>query len=117
MSDEANGVLSVSAVNSERRIKPRVKASFPALVRGRIADHRTFAEETHVENISANGLYLPLRTPVGAGSRVFAFVFMNSKPEETTRPTIAVLGTVVRAELLADGSSGIALRVNRYRLL
>ncbi len=117
MLDEANNGSSVSAANSERRIKPRVKASFPALVRGRIADHRTFVEETHVENISANGLYLPLRTPVGAGSRVFAFVFMNTKPEETARPTLAILATVVRADLLADGSSGVALRFSRYRLL
>ncbi len=102
----------------ERRSKPRTELVCRALVRCPLDGDRRFTEESRVENISADGLYLRMQAPVSPGCQILALLFLPpGNGAENAGATIAVKATVVRAELLPNGSRGIGAQFNHYRFL
>ena len=103
---------------AERRSKPRIKGSFPAVVHGVDAGNETFQIETTIDNLSAGGLYLRLRQRLEPGTTLF-FVTSLSTPGRVNAPVprLALHGMVLRAELTHGGKCGVAVALSNYRFL
>ena len=101
----------------DRRINGRVVIPYPARFFGVDIDGRFFKETTHVENISACGVYMRLKKGVRLMSRVGVAVRLSYGP--TTEPALrlATRGIVVRTEVLTDGTFGVAIEFLRRRML
>ena len=114
----ANGYGGADYFGAERRSKPRIKGSFPAVVHGVDAGNETFQIETTIDNLSAGGLYLRLRQRLEPGTTLF-FVTSLSTPGRVnaSAPRLALHGVVLRAELTHGGKCGVAVALSNYRFL
>ena len=103
----------------ERRSKPRISCAYPARVNGNDGSGRPIEESTTIDNISASGLHLLLRSefPLQAG---LAIVFRFSKTSplgKGTGPLVAVEGSVVRIQKQMDGFYSVAIKIQNPRFL
>ncbi len=102
----------------ERRSKPRIQCTYPALVRGLDPDGHKFEEQATLHNLSAGGLYLRAKHDLRRGSKLFIVARLsNAPPAEAMAPAIAAQGIVVRDEPQSDGSHGLAIQFRHYRFL
>ena len=102
----------------ERRSKPRVNVSLPAIVRGYPATGNRFEAKALLANMSANGMYLHLKRSIRVGERIFVFVRLSPEPTgEVVHPQIAASGTAVRTEVLPDGSYGVGVQLHQHRFI
>jgi hypothetical protein len=103
---------------AERRSKPRIKGSFPAVVHGVDAGNETFQIETTIDNLSAGGLYLRLRQRLEPGTTLFVVTSLSTHGRaNASAPRLALHGVVVRAELTPGGKCGVAVALSNYRFL
>jgi PilZ domain len=114
----ANGSGGADYGGAERRSKPRIEGSFPAVVHGVDANDETFQIETTIDNLSAGGLYLRLRQQLEPGTALF-FVTSLTMPGRVTAsaPRLALHGVVLRAELTHGGKCGVAVALSNYHFL
>jgi hypothetical protein len=102
----------------ERRQKPRVKCSYPALLRVHPKKGGRYEARAVLANFSASGMYLYTRQPVHDGEKVFVSVRLSTAPlEGESPPRLATYGNVVRIEPKADGTYGVAIRFHRHRFI
>ena len=102
----------------ERRSKARIQNPFPAIVRGRDANGRSFEIQTSLDNLSARGLYLRMAPRVRVGAKLFVVIaLVAAPPEEIASPRVAVRATVLRVEPQPGGEFGIAVSFTRHRFL
>ena len=99
----------------DRRRTLRVDLPFPVTVRGTDATGDRFTLDTTLDNLSACGLYFCLPRPVAPGAKLFLVVRLTPGPE--AGPSVAMRGVIVRAELLADGRTGVAVSFDDHRFL
>lgn len=104
---------------AERRAKPRLKGTFPALVHGVDARGETFDVYTTLDDISAGGLYLRLDQRLEPGTTLFIVATLSSaaKSIDELAPRVALHGVVLRSELKQDGECGIAIAFSHHRFL
>jgi hypothetical protein len=107
---------------TERREKPRVACSYPAIVRGRQPDGSRFEARAVLANMSASGMYLRMDKEVIPGEPLFVLVRLAvNPPEQPTTPQMAASGTVVRAESQPEGALGgaygVAIKLLHNRFL
>jgi hypothetical protein len=103
---------------TERRQKPRVKCSYPALLRVHPKRGGRHEARAVLANFSASGMYFYTRQPVELGEKVFVSVRLSTAPiAGEAPPRLAVYGKVVRIEPKVDGTYGVAIRLNRHRFL
>jgi hypothetical protein len=102
-------------VMRERRLSPRVEASYPVRLKGVETGGRRFKEETLVQNLSSGGLYLRLTRAVPIGSDV-ALVARLSTTGLAASVRLAARGTVLRVEPKPDGAFGVAVKFNQRRV-
>jgi hypothetical protein len=108
----------VMIYHEERRCKPRVNCSYPAVVRAERSNGIHHETPAVLSNMSASGMYLRLNCCIAPGSPVNLKVRLSTAPlGESNPPIIAASGKVVRSELLKDGTYGIGIQLNRYRFL
>ena len=101
---------------TERRAKPRMDCSFPAVVRGRDPLGKRFEANATLVNLSAKGLYLQLDSPVAERQQVLVvFRLAEQAPSGASIAKIAVRGSVVRTERQVDGRCGLAIKLERQR--
>jgi PilZ domain len=99
---------------AERRIKPRMRHSFPTRVSGVDTEGRKFSLEVGLENISSSGLYLRMPREVKSGDMLNVLVrFSNGKPGAMA----AVVANVLRVEPGVDGLNGIAMAIKQYEFV
>lgn len=107
-----------STINPERRGKPRVNCSFPAIVNGKSIEGMKFETPAVLANMSASGMYLRIKRHIPLGDALFITVRLSTAPlDKSPSPHIAALGQVVRVETQPDGAYGVALKLHDYRFL
>ena len=107
-------------IQPERREKPRIHCAYPAKVSGTAAGGASFEESTFINDLSASGLFLRLKTEIVPQSGL-SVVFRVSKSAplvgQGRGPLIAVEGSVVRAQVQQDGTFGVAVKIQSPRFL
>ena len=111
-------LASVSAGTLERRAKPRIECNYPAVVRAYGSGGKKFEERVALTNLSAKGLYLQTHRSIALGSELIVLVSLSRVPRNG-KPAglIAMLGPVVRSEILSDGRCGVAIKLEKHRFL
>ena len=99
----------------ERRQKARIKEPFPARIWGVDSGDLPFNADAVVDNISSSGLYLKTPISVSAGREVKLIVHLLNGPASGV--TASVQGRVLRNDLQADGTSGLAITITKHRFL
>jgi len=105
---------------NERRQKLRIAGRYPARVRWADRDAGAVRQVAVLDNLSSNGLYMRASREIGTGQKVFvAFQMIDTQRQLTPErvPKIAVRGSVLRTELLGDGSWGIVVKFGQYRFI
>ena len=101
----------------ERRGKPRIACSYPALLRGH-KEGSKFEARAVLANMSASGMYLQTKRPIDKGENLFVLVRLSTGPlDKEGKPRLAVSGSVVRVEPKMDGSYGVAIELHQHRFL
>jgi Tfp pilus assembly protein PilZ len=102
----------------DRRSKPRIECSYPAIVRGTDARGKKYQREAIARNLSVGGLYLQLNQPAEVGSQLLVVVNLSSEPATPAEAlSVAARGVVVRTEVRPDGTHGMGIRFERYRFV
>jgi hypothetical protein len=103
---------------SERRTKPRLDCAYPAMVRTHQSGGSKCESRATITNISANGMYLRIHNFIPRGQNLFLMARLSNLPsEQVDAPNLAATAQVVRVEPKPDGSYGVAIRMQRYRLI
>jgi hypothetical protein len=111
--------LPIFTETPDRRVKPRIHCSYPAIVQGQDASGRKFRENTTLTNFSANGLCFLLKTEVHSGRDLFVLFRCSSTGPlgKGKAPLIAVEGNIARASLSMQGLHIVALKIRHNRFL
>jgi hypothetical protein len=104
-------------VNSylEKRSKPRVACSYPAIVEGLDNQGTKYSDSAKLVNLSASGLFMRANRYVENGEKLAVTIYLANKPIDEETPKLATNGIVVRTEFQDDGTYGIAVKFYRYR--
>lgn len=95
---------------SGRAEEPRIHGLFPAQVRAVDASGATFHTQTLIDSFSATEFDLRLSRPVEAGEQVLVVANIHDA-------TVALHGTVVRAEPLPDGAHRMTIAITHHRFM
>lgn len=101
----------------EQRAKPRITCAYPAIVRGVAHSGTRFQDVMQLCDLSTLGMYLKSARALPVGQTLFLVFWFSSHPKPAQASALAARGTVVRTEVRADGSHGIALHLLRYRFI
>ncbi len=103
----------------ERRSKPRIYCSYPAIVQGKDINGKKFRANAILTNISATGLCLLLRPEIQQSGDLFVlFRYSATGPlGDGKAPLIAVRGSVVRSSYPVQGMHSVAIKIRRNRFL
>ena len=102
----------------ERRAKPRICCTYPAVLRGINPDGSKFQAAASLANMSVAGMYLRTRQIVHLKELLVVQVRLSTTPlGESNAPQVIAQGKVVRLEAQPDGSFGVAIALSSYRLL
>ena len=102
----------------ERRSKPRVQCSYPAVLRGHPEGGMRYEARAVLANMSACGMYLRTKRHILPCEALSVVVRLSTSPlSEETQPRLAVTGDVVRVERKPDGTYGVGLRIQSHRYL
>jgi hypothetical protein len=100
----------------ERRGKPRIYCKYPAIVRGLDSRGGRFEENALLSNLSASGVYVLVSRPIVQGSKL-SVAFRFSSKATTQVPAVVARGVVVRSDRNPDGTNGLGVKFERYRVL
>lgn len=103
----------------ERRLKPRIECSYPAIVQGWDADGQKFRTNATLTNMSAAGLCLTLKPEIQPDKDLFVLFRCSSTGPlgKGKAPLIAVDGGVVRSSPPTQGMRLIAVKIHHNRFL
>lgn len=104
----------------ERRAKPRIDCSYPAIIQGRNASGRKFRVDATLTSLSASGLRLTLQADLGPYNKDIFVLFRCSSTGplgDGKAPLIAVNGNVVRSIHLPKGSRAMGMKIHHSRFL
>jgi hypothetical protein len=101
----------------ERRQKPRIHCTYPALVHGCNREGKKFEEYATVLNLSASGAYMVLNRSIIPGQDLSVKISMPTGSLESGTFKLATAAQVVRAEPLGGIVLGIAIKFQHYRFL
>lgn len=103
---------------AERRAKPRIQCSYPAVVRTHVPGGGKVVAQAILSNMSANGMYLRSKHSFQPGESLLIMVRMSTTPlNQDTVPVIAAKGIVTRSEPHTGGVFGIGLKLTHHRFL
>ena len=103
----------------ERRSKPRIDCSYPAIIQGQDANGKKFRVNATLTNISATGLCLLLKPEVQSKPDLFVLFRCSSTGPlgKGKAPLIAVEGNIVRSRSSLKGMREVAVKIRRNRFL
>ena len=99
----------------ERRAKPRSSDALPVRVWGVDSDDQPFSFDSHLDNISASGLYLRMPRRMKFSSAISLVVRLLNGPVDGV--VAAIKGTVIRDEQESDGHRGVGIRIVEHRFI
>jgi len=104
---------------TERRMKPRIECSYPAIIQGQDVSGKKFRANATLTNISATGLCLLLKPEIQPSNDLFVLFRCSSTGPlgNGKAPLIAVDGNVIRSSYPIQGMHSVALRIRRSRFL
>jgi len=118
VAQRSDGSFSAVGYTGERRRKPRLQVNCSAVVRSYDGASERIEEDALLDNVSASGLHLQLSHPVERGVRLFVmFSLSNASSDRARAPRIAAHGVVLRAEPQPEGTYGLGIKLERYRLI
>jgi hypothetical protein len=94
----------------ERRAQPRIEGSFPATVSGIDLSGQPFEVGTALDNLSLSGMHLYLEQPVSVDAQLATTIRFAGIEVKAT-------GVIKRVELRDDGSFGLGVAFDSYRVL
>jgi len=104
----------------ERRSKPRIGCSYPAIVQGRDVCGRKFRTNATLTNISATGLCLYIKSEFHPASDLFVLFRCSSTGplyQGSRAPLIACDGNIVRTSSPTEGECEVAVKIRCNRFL
>ena len=102
----------------ERRGKPRISCSYPAVVRGQHASGEKFVTRAVLTNMSSSGMYLRTKHNLQPGETLYVVVRMStSSLAQDTVPVIAASGCVTRVEPHTGGVYGVAIQLSSHKFI
>lgn len=101
----------------ERRVKPRMKCAYPAMVRGSSAEGKKFEENATVLNLSASGAYVLLNHTIKRGQDLSVKIAFPTGSLELGSSKLATNGIVIRTDDLSEDVLGIGIMFQNYRFL
>ena len=107
---------SVIAPFIERRLKPRMKCNYPVMLQSHDRLGKKFMEEGRVVNLSRSGIFVLMKRTIPDGNPVSVRIAMPTGYLEFGTAKLTTNGTVVRCEPCSDGSYGVAITFERYRM-
>lgn len=109
----------ISVITMERRKKPRINCTYPAIIQGRDATGRKFRKDATLTNLSANGLCLVLKTMAPLGNELFVLFRCSSTGPlgNGKAPLIAVDGSIVRFVSPSHGTCTLGVKIQHSRFL
>lgn len=103
---------------NERRAKPRINCTYPVVLRTHLNRGEKTESQGTITNISASGFYLRTHNFIPRGQNLFLMARLSNLPaNKNIAPNLAATGQVVRVEPKPDGSYGVAIQMQRYRLV
>ncbi len=105
--------------NVERRSKPRMECSFPAIVQGRDAEGRKFRKNAILVNLSTTGMCIVMKSEVEPSKDLFIIFRCSSTGPigNDKAPLIAIGGDITRSDGLVQGMHTIGVKIRRNRFL
>jgi len=94
----------------ERRCKPRIDGPIPARVQCMDSNGTAYETETVLDNLSVSGLHVRLECRPELSASVSALMRFAGM-------TIEATGVVKRVETQPDGTCGLGVAFNSYRIL
>ena len=103
----------------ERRSKPRINCSYPAIVQGWDVSGQKFRTNATLTNLSATGLYLVLNSKIQPGRKLFVVFTLSGTGQlgKGKAPMIAVDGDIIRTNRPEQGTHAVALKISHNRFL
>ena len=104
---------------TERRSKPRIACSYPAIVQGWDGNGRRMRVPATVTNMSANGLCLMLKADVKPGDQLFVLFRCSATGPlgNSKAPLLAVGGVIVREASPLHGIRQVGFQIQHNRFL
>jgi hypothetical protein len=99
----------------ERRRHPRVHLPFPASVEGVSDAGESFRVQTILDDMSVDGIYLRLTDRVAEGAEVCVTARFSVVADKGL--VVRLVGKVVRVEPKPGGAFGVAMEVEKRRIL
>ena len=105
--------------DTERRLKPRIDCSYPAIIQGQDVSGRKFRANATLTNMSATGLCLLLKPEIQSRPDLFVLFRCSSTGPlgKGKAPLIAVEGNIVRSRSSLKGMREVAVKIRRNRFL
>jgi hypothetical protein len=101
----------------ERRLKPRMKCNYPAMIQGQDGGGKKFKEKGRVVNLSRGGNFVLLNQPIPDCYEVSVHIALPTGILEYGSSKLVTNGTVVRREPCLDGTFGVAIKFQNVRFL
>lgn len=104
---------------ADRRTKPRINCSYPAIIQGLDENGQKFRTKATLTNMSAIGLCIESNSECQPGKEMFVlFRCSSTGPLGASKaPLIAVNGDVVRIDKTGRGVYTIGVKINHNRFL
>ena len=103
-------------MDDERRFHWRVSVPYPARIWVTDATGQLGRLNVVLDNLSAGGMYLRLKRSVRQDAYLSIAVRLSTTAETTPTMRLVARGVVLRAELLPDGTWGLAVEFGRRRV-
>jgi hypothetical protein len=107
-----------SYAGQERRKSPRMRTPFAVKVRSSDSAESQFEEDTVLDNLSSQGLYVRLARRVQRGIKLLILLRCAVAPDGASMVALIELhGIVLRTEALSGGFFGTAIRLTHHRFI
>ena len=106
-----------SGTFADRRLKPRMKCNYAAVVKGHDTSGKKFMQEGRVVNLSRSGIYVLLTQAIPDCHEISIKIALPTGFLDFGSSKLATTGTVVRRETGADGVFGVAIKFQNVRYL
>jgi hypothetical protein len=101
----------------EKRVKPRIKCNYAAMIQGQDGSGKKFEEKGRVMNLSHSGIFLILNQAIPDCDKVTVHIAFPTGILEYGTSKLATTGTVMRKEVCVDANLGIAIKLQNFRFL
>jgi hypothetical protein len=97
----------------ERRLKPRMKCNYPAMIEGQDGAGKKFKENGRMVNLSRSGIFVLVSQAIPDCHEVTVHIVLPPGVQEYESSKLTMTGKVVRSEPCLDGTFGVAIKFQK----